>query len=141
MPESVKKERIISPLVTEPADRLWSNCLRVGEVVYISGLTSRAQDQVTIEGENEYEQSKIIFEKIKLLIATAGGVMDDIVMMTIYVTAIQNNKKVWKAREEYFSGNFPSCTLVEVSALATPAILVEINAVAHLGCSSLTTVQ
>lgn len=136
MSESVKKERIISPLVTEPAKRLWSNCLRVGELVYISGLTSRAQDQVTIEGENEYEQSKIIFEKIKLLIEAAGGVMDDIVMMTIYVTAIQNNKKVWKAREEYFSGNFPSCTLVEVSALATPAILVEINAVAHLGCSS-----
>ena len=136
MSESVKKERIISSLVTEPADRLWSNCLRVGEVVYISGLTSRAQDQVTIEGENEYEQSKIIFEKIKLLIGAAGGVMDDIVMMTIYVTAIQNNKKVWKAREEYFSGNFPSCALVEVSALATPAILVEINAVAHLGCSS-----
>lgn len=136
MSGSVKKERIISPLVTEPADRLWSNCLRVGEVVYISGLTSRAQDQVTIEGENEYEQSKIIFEKIKLLIEAAGGVMDDVVMMTIYVTAIQNKKKVWKAREEYFSGNFPSCTLVEVSALATPAILVEINAVAHLGCSS-----
>ncbi len=135
MPESIKKERIISPQVAEPADKLWSNCMRVGELVYISGLTSRAADQITIEGDDEYEQAKIIFDKIRLLMEAAGGGMNDIVKMTIFVISIQNNKMVWKAREEFFTGDFPSCTLVEVSALATSKILVEINAVAHIGCA------
>ena len=135
MPEIIKKERIISPHVAEPGEKLWSNCVRVGNIVYISGMTSRAADQITIGGANEYEQAKIIFGKIRSLMEAAGGAMDDIVKMTIYLTEIKNNKQVWKAREEYFTNEFPSCTLVEVSALATPAILVEINATAHIGCS------
>ena len=40
---------------------------------------------------------------------------------------------VWQARREFFSGNFPASTLVQVAALATPALKVEINAVAHIG--------
>lgn len=130
-----KKQRIFSENVSEPADKLWSNCMQVGQTVYISGLTSRASDSVTIDGSDEYEQAKIIFNKIQSFIEAAGGVIDDVVKMTIYVTNMQNNKLVWKAREEFYSGDFPTCTLVEVSALATPEILVEINATAHIGCS------
>ncbi len=136
MPRQVTdKQRIVSAQVAEPAPKRWSNCLRVGDTVYISGMTSRGADQVTIEGADEYEQAGIIFKKIRNLAQAAGGVMDDIVMMTIYVTDISNNHKIWKAREEYFNGDFPTCTLVEVSALATPEIFVEINAIAHIGCS------
>jgi len=40
---------------------------------------------------------------------------------------------VWQARREVFTGNFPASTLVQVAALATPALKVEINAVAHIG--------
>ena len=135
MQKTTKKERVISPVVAEPSAKLWSNCVRVGNIVYISGMTSRAVDQITIEGADEYQQAKIIFGKIRSLMEAAGGTMDDIVKMTIYLTEIENNKQVWKAREEFFTNDFPSCTLVEVSALATPAILVEINATAHIGCS------
>jgi 2-iminobutanoate/2-iminopropanoate deaminase len=56
--------------------------------------------------------------------------------MTIFVTDIANNSLVWKARKEFFTGDFPACSLVEVSALAKPEIRVEIEAVAHVGCSS-----
>lgn len=132
---SIKKQRVISPAVPEPMEKLWSNCLRIGNVVYISGLTSRGADQVTIEGNDEYEQAKFIFEKMRLLMEAAGGAMDDIVKLTIYVTRIQNNKLVWKAREAFFSGDYPTCTLVEVSALAKAEIFVEINAIAHLDCA------
>lgn len=132
---SEKKSRVFTEQVAEPADKLWSNCLRVGDVIYVSGLTSRAADGVAIDGNGEYEQAKIIFEKIKAYLDAAGGRMDDIVKMTIFVTNMTNNKEVWRAREEFFSGDFPTCALVEVSALATPSILVEINATAHLGCA------
>lgn len=133
--ENVKKERIYTDKVAEPADKLWSNCLKVGDQVYVSGLTARAADGVTIDGEGEYEQAKIIFAKIKSYIEAAGGRMDDIIKMTIFVTRMSKNKEVWRAREAVFTGDFPTCALVEVSSLATPEILVEINATAHLGCS------
>ncbi len=131
----MKKERIFSEIVDEPPPKLWSNCMRVNNVVYISGLTARQADNVTIAGEDEYAQARIIFSKIEAYMKASGGVMDDIVQMVIYVTNIVNNKKVWKAREEFFSGDFPTCALVEVSNLASPEILVEISASAHIGCS------
>ena len=53
--------------------------------------------------------------------------------ITVYVTEIANNTKVWQARREFFTGDFPASTLVEVSALAAPEILVEIDAIAHIG--------
>jgi len=130
-----QKIRIYTDQVAEPADKLWSNCQRVGDVVYVAGLTARAADGVTIEGPGEYEQAKVIFSKIKAYMLAAGGQMDDIVKMTIFVTNMANNKEVWRAREEFFTGDFPTCALVEVSGLANSNILVEINATAHLGCA------
>jgi enamine deaminase RidA (YjgF/YER057c/UK114 family) len=122
-------------MVAEPADGLWSNCLRVGDMVYISGLTAREPDGVTIAGTDEYHQSQVIFGKMRHLMEAAGACMDDIVKMTIFVTHMAGNVGVWKARREAFSGDFPACSLVEVSALAKPEILVEIEAFAHLGAA------
>ncbi|CAM5491764.1 RidA family protein [Eoetvoesiella caeni] len=131
----MNKQRIQSPAVKEPAPELWSNCLRVGDVAYVSGMTARGPDGQTVLGESEYEQARVVFQKIKDLVVAAGGVMDDVVKMTIFVTRIGNNAKIWDARKEFFSGDFPACTLVEVSALAKPEILLEIEATAHIGCS------
>lgn len=126
------KERVISENVREPAPGLWSNCLKVGNQVFISGMTARQPDGETVIGD-EYEQSKIIFEKIKNLVEAAGGTMDNIIKMTIFVTNIVNNTEVWRARKEFFTGDFPACTLVEVKSLAKPEILLEIEALAILG--------
>jgi len=125
--------RFTSPKVTEPAPELWSNCIVCDGIAYIAGLTSRNADGVTIDGVNEYEQTKIIFEKHKALIEAAGGEMSDFTKLTIFVTRIQNNKQVWKARAKFFKGNFPACSLVEVSNLAGPDIYVEIEGIAHIG--------
>jgi len=133
---SVSKIRITAPTVKEPPPKLWSNCLLVGPMAYVSGLTARGPDGQTILGDGEYEQAKVVFGKIRDLIVAAGGNMNDIVKMTIYVTRIGHNTEVWRAREEFFSGDFPACTLVEVSALAKPEILLEIEATAYIGCST-----
>ena len=133
---AMKKTRITSPEVREPAERMWSNCLRIDDQIFVSGLTARGSDGQTIDGVNEYEQSVVIFTKIKNLVEAAGAKMDDVVKMTIYVTNMAENHQVWEARQEFFTGNFPACTLVEVSALAKPEILLEIEAIAISGCSS-----
>ena len=82
------------------------------------------------EGMNK---TKIIFDKHKALIEAAGGKMSDFTKLTIFVTRIENNKKVWRARAEFFEGDFPACSLVEVSNLAEPNIYVEIEGIAHIG--------
>jgi enamine deaminase RidA (YjgF/YER057c/UK114 family) len=127
------RTRVSSPKVAEPAPGLWSNAIRAGDFLFIAGMVSRGNDGVTIEGKGEYEQAKAIFTKIRGMVEAAGGSMADIVKVTIYVVDIKQNKEVWRARREFFSGDFPASTLVEVRALATPEILVEIESVAYLG--------
>jgi len=114
--------------VPEPQPGTWSNCLVANGVAHLAGMTAGG------EGD-EYAQAKAIFTKIKHLVEAAGGSMADIVKVTIFVTDIKQREKVWQARREFFSGNFPASTLVQVAALATPALKVEINAIAHIGAS------
>ena len=59
--------RYISPKVKEPAPILWSNCIVCDGIAYIAGLTSRNPDGVTIDGKDEYEQTKIIFQSERIL--------------------------------------------------------------------------
>ena len=109
-----KITRAISPNVAEPQAGTWSNCLVV----------------------NGIAQSKVIFTKIRNLLEAAGGAMADVVKVTIFVTDIRNREQVWRARREFFTGNFPASTLVEVRALADPGLKVEIEAVAYLGAGA-----
>jgi 2-iminobutanoate/2-iminopropanoate deaminase len=123
--------RVTSPDAPEPPPERWSNCLVVDGIAYVSGMVARGAPN--LEKMDEYEQAREIFRKIKALLEAAGGKMADVVKVTIYVTDIKNNTKVWKARAEYFTGNFPASTLVQVAALASPEIRVEIEAIAHIG--------
>jgi enamine deaminase RidA (YjgF/YER057c/UK114 family) len=95
-------------------------------------MTARGKDGKVVEGD-EYEQAKVIFAKIRNLVEAAGGVMADVVKVTIFVTDITQREKVWRARAEVFAGDFPVSTLVQVAGLAEPALKVEIEAIAHIG--------
>ena len=124
--------RAISPNVPEPAPGTWSNCLVVNGVAYVAGMIARGRDGKVVEGD-EYEQARIIFAKIRDLVEAAGGSLADVVKVTIFVTDITRREKVWRARREFFTGDFPVSTLVQVAALAEPAVMVEIDAIAHIG--------
>ena len=78
----------------------------------------------------------MIFIKIRKCLEAAGGRMDDVVKLVIYVINMDDNRHVQKARKEFFSGDFPTSTLVQVVGLASPEIRLEITAEAHFGCSS-----
>ena len=122
--------RAVSPLLSEPQPGTWSNCLVADGIAYVAGMTASGGDL-----SDEYTQGKAIFEKIKHMIEAAGGTMADVITVTIFVTDISQREKVWQARREFFTGNFPCSTLVQVAALANPSLKVEINAVAHIGAS------
>src|ERR1700744_4558923 len=120
--------------VAEAGPELWSNAIRAGDTLYISGQVARPFEGGTgMVGNDEYEQSRQIFSRIERIIKAAGGTMDNLVKMTIFVVDITKNTEVWRARREVFTGDFPASTLVEVRSLAKPDVLVEIEAVAWLG--------
>ena len=128
------KQRISDAQVPEPLPETWSNCLVIGNQVFIAGMTSRTGTEV-VGGTSMYEQARAIFTKIQHLMEAAGGRIDDIVKVVIYVMDIKRREEVWKARREVFSGDFPVSTLVEVRALAAPELLVEIEAIGILGAA------
>jgi 2-iminobutanoate/2-iminopropanoate deaminase len=128
------KKRIVSPKVTEPPPQTWSNCLKLGNQVYVAGMTCR-EGTTIVGGDSMYEQSRAVLAKIANLLKAAGASMDDVVKINIFVTDISRREEVWKARREFFSGDYPVSTLVEVSALAVPELLVEIEAQAIIGAA------
>ena len=128
------RTRVVIPNLAEADPGLWSNCIRAGDMLFISGQVARPfEGGKTLVGANEYEQTRHIFSRIKRICEAAGGSLDDIVKMTIYLVDIKNNTEVWRARREFFTGDFPASTLVEVRSLAGPETLVEIETVAWLG--------
>ena len=122
--------RATSSAVPEPQPGTWSNCLVANGVAYIAGMTARGS-----EAADEYTQAKAIFTKIRHLVEAAGGTMADVTKVTIFVTDITRREEVWRARREFFTGNFPASTLVQVAALADPSLKVEIEAVAHISAA------
>jgi len=125
----MKTRTVRSPKVEDAPPQTWSNCKVRGDHVYIAGMIGA--------GEGTYAQAKAIFQQMKDLMEAAGGKMDDIVSITVFVTNLDENTEVWRARREFFSGDFPCSTLVEVkrvgSPKASPPHRVEINAVGFLG--------
>ncbi len=131
----MKMKAISSPHVREPRPETWSNCKVHGDHVYISGMTAHDLAGNVVGDGSMYDQSRRTFDKIKHLIEAAGGAMNDIIKVNIYVTEIAEREEAWRARAEFFTEPFPASTLVEVSALATPELKVEIEAEAFLGAA------
>ena len=128
--------RVTSPHVTEAPPQTWSNCRVYGNQVFIAGMTAGDGKGGVLGDGSTYSQAKETFAKIRHLIEAAGGTMNDIIRVDIYVTDIKQREEVWKARREVFTGDFPTSTLVEVRALATPQLVVEVNAIGFLGASA-----
>ena len=130
MPRTKVKVRSLA----EAGAGLWTNGIRAGDFLFISGQVARPfEGGHTLVGDNEFAQAKQVFERIERICEAAGGSMADVVKMTIFMVDIRKNAEVWKARREFFSGDFPASTLVEVRSLAGKETLVEIEAVAYLG--------
>ena len=127
------KEFLSPKTLMAPAGYSHAAKVHSGTIVYLAGQVSSDASGKLI-GEGNFEaQVEQVFRNLKTAVEAAGGAMADVVKVTIYVTNIKNNTKVWAARREFFTGDFPASTLVEVSALAAPEILVEIEAIAHIG--------
>jgi 2-iminobutanoate/2-iminopropanoate deaminase len=123
-------KRIKSRDVAEPPPGSYSQCLVAGDLIFVAGQHAGTDDGGIGGDGTMVSQATIALGKIKSLIEAAGGMMDDIAKLTVYVTDISKRPEVGEARRKFFTGDFPCSTLVEISALAQPGLLVEIEAIA-----------
>jgi len=103
-----------------------------GTLVFISGMTARMADG-TIAGLGNVEvQTRQVCENVKAAVEEAGGTLDDIVRVDVYVRNMEHFDIIHKVRREYFKAPAPASTMVEVCKFTSPDYLIEMNAIAVL---------
>lgn len=121
--------------VPEPPGASWSNGLVIGREIVLSGVTARASDGKAIGGASMEAQTRACFDKVVAQVKAAGGHPGNIYRLVIYVTDIARKDEVNAARKAAFAATYPVSTLVEVSGLVFPDLLVEVDAFANLDVS------
>ena len=108
----------------------YSRVVRAGDRVHVSGCTAIGEDGVVI-GTTPYDQAVRALENLRAALAMAGAGIEHVVRTRMYVTDISRWEEVGRAHGEVFADVRPATSMVEVSALIDPRMLVEIEAEAY----------
>src|SRR5215217_8350767 len=101
-------------------------------MVFVSGQVSRDDDGQQVGRGSMLEQTRQCLRNIQRNLEAAGATMADVVWTTVYTTDIREFRQIVAAREEFFKTNLPTSTMVEVSHLADPGLMVEITVIAAI---------
>ncbi|MGH2603430.1 MAG: RidA family protein [Dehalococcoidia bacterium] len=111
----------------------YSHAVRAGNTLYIAGQVALDADG-NLVGEGDIEaQVAQVWQNLKAVLGHAGGTVEDIVKITVFVTDIASRPAIAAARDAVFpNGRYPASTFLVVQSLARPELLVEIEAIAVL---------
>ncbi|MDR3399441.1 MAG: Rid family hydrolase [Pandoraea sp.] len=137
-PSAIKAERIRAQAVPDLGTATWTNGIRFGNEILMSGMTAHPATRDTEKPLTTYEQTLVVLGKIRALVEAGGGRLANVYKLVVYVTDIADKDEVGRARREFFGdvaangGAYPCSTLVAVSGLVFPELRVEIEAFARL---------
>ena len=119
---------------TAEEERSYSTAIKVtgGTIVYLAGVGATTDEDGKSLGGDFEGQVRATFERIRANLQRAGGTLDDIVTMTVFIRDMQYGTHFTQLRKEYFQKGFPCSALIGIDSLARPEMMVEVQAVAVL---------
>ena len=129
------KTQISSPKLRQP-NGIFSQATAIeasGRLVFISGMTARRADGSIVKPfDSQALIDKQVCENVKAAVEAAGGTLDDVCRVDVYVRNMEHFEAIHKVRAQYFKPPLPASTMVEVTKMTSPDYLIEISAIAVL---------
>ncbi|HKZ05305.1 MAG TPA: RidA family protein [Methylomirabilota bacterium] len=114
---------------------LYSHCVRVtnpSATLYFAGQLARDENGQTVGVGDIRAQTEQVIKNIRTILRAEGADLENLVKVTVYTTDMRFFDAIAEVRRRYFTGSLPASTMVEVSKLAQPDLLIEIEGIAVL---------
>lgn len=124
--------RLIGTEKVAATDGTWAQVSRKGKMIFISGQVGLDEKGELPEPGGFEAQARLALDNLVEVLKAAGGSLEDLMSITVFVTDMANRPVFARVRDGYFRANPPASTIVEINSLFMEGVLVEINGIAVL---------
>jgi enamine deaminase RidA (YjgF/YER057c/UK114 family) len=110
----------------------YTDAVRFGDLLFISGIAPLDGQNLLVAPGDVVAQAEFVFAKMGRILEHAGGSYANVLRVTVYLINVDDRTRINPTRQRVFGATRPASTLIEVSALAVPGMLVEVEAVAGI---------
>ena len=125
------REEIRVEGASEPISH-YTDAVRFGDLLFVSGIAPFDSDGEVVGEGDVVAQTRQVLQNLRDALRAVGADMSDVLKVTVFLTDVNDRATINPVRQEFFGDSRPASTLVEVSALVDPRMLVEIEAVAGI---------